>query len=152
MFFLELPMVRSRILKRPRPRIHTLDSKGEVDNLASRARLAIKIVSGVLALIFTWVQFKDFRVAPLLDGISPPLFLKLILAFYYFCWVSGVSFDVTTQQLVYVKDPRRGQMAWDAVSAVVVLAAVSAILLYASDDDQKFAATLTIFVLANIGL
>jgi hypothetical protein len=121
-------MTRSRKRKPSRASFNPLDSKIQIDRLAFSARLAIQIVGGGLALIFTWLQVKDFPIKPFVENIEPQVFLKLILAFYYSCWVFGLSFDVTTQQAVYVKDPSRGRFSWDAISAVVALAIVAAVL------------------------
>ncbi len=145
-------MARSRISKRPGSPNNILDSKGHIDELAFRARLSIKIVGGILALIFTWLQFKEYPLAPFVESTQPELLRKLTLAVYYFCWVFGTSFDVSTQQAVYVSDPKKGRMSWDTIAAVLTLLLVVGILLWASDDDKKFAAVLTVFVLANIGL
>jgi hypothetical protein len=143
-------MARSRSLKRPRSPSHILDSKGHIDDLAFRARLSIKIVGGVLALIFTWLQFKEYELVPFVASTQPVFLRKLTLAIYYFCWVFGTSFDVSTQQAVYVTDPKKGRMSWDTIGAVLTLLLVVGILLWASENEKRFAAVLTVFVLTNI--
>jgi hypothetical protein len=127
-----------------------LDSKAEIDQLASRIQMAIKVVGGLLAGIFTWLQLKDFPFIPLLESAPPEALLKFVIATYYFSWVFGTSFDVKLQQSVYVSDPSRGRLTWAGAVALVVLAVIAAILLWVSDSTKEFAAVLNVFVLADL--
>jgi hypothetical protein len=138
--------------RRQRAAVQTdlLARKGNIDKLAKKARLAIKIVAGVLALFFTWIKFSGLSFLPVLENTEPEVLTKVIVVFYYLCWVFGTGFDVGNQQAVYVSDPQEGQLAWDTLGVLVALTIVTAALLWASDDIKLFAAVLFVFVIANI--
>jgi hypothetical protein len=143
-------LARVRRSKRSASRTAVLDSKAEIDRFASRIQTAIKIVGGILAALFTWLQLKDFPFIPLLESTPPEAILKFIIAVYYFSWVFGSSFDVRLQQSVYVSDPGRGQLTWPGIVALGALAVIAAVLLWVSDSTKEFAVVLHIFVLADL--
>src|SRR5262249_28000853 len=86
----------------------TIDSKAKIDALAWKARLAIKLVAGILALFFTWIKFSGTSLLPVLESTEPEVLTKVIAVFYYLCWLLGTDFDVGTQQSVYISDPKQG--------------------------------------------
>ncbi len=143
-------MVRKQLPPHDSQIASPLGYRTEVDKLATKARFTIKIIGGALALLFTWIQLKDFPVVPLLESTKAGFVLRLALAVYYFSWIFGTSFDVSVQQSVYVRDADRGHLGWRAIAAIGLFGATAAIFLWASDDEKWFAATLTGFIIANI--
>jgi hypothetical protein len=136
--------------KRARSSADIIDPKAPVDKLASRTRLLVRIVAGGLALLFGWLQFKDYLIGSMFANVQPELLRKATLAIYYLCWVFGANFEIGIQQEVYVKDPDRGRVPLHALGAIIGFGIVASILLWAADNDQRFAAALTCFVAANI--
>jgi hypothetical protein len=127
-----------------------LDLKAEIDLLAARVQLTIKVVGSLLAGIFTWVQLKDFPFIPLLESAPPDRLLRFIAAIYYFSWVFGSSFDVRLQQAVYVSDPSKGRLTWKAIVAVLVLLVAGTLLLWASNSPKRFVVMLNMLVMADL--
>jgi hypothetical protein len=127
------PAVQNELPARKHPS-DLLHRKERINKLAWKARLAIKIVGGVLALFFTWIKFSGLSFLPVLENTEPEVLAKIIVVFYYLCWVFGTGFDVGTQQSVYVSDPQEGQITWDTLGVLVGLTIVTAALLWASDD------------------
>jgi hypothetical protein len=103
-----------------------------------------------LVLFFGWLELKDHFFMPAVESIHPEVLRKGTLAVYYASWIFGTNFDLTAQQAVYVKDPGRGAMSKVAIAALLSFAVVAAVLLWASDSDQRFAGALAIFLAANI--
>jgi hypothetical protein len=135
---------------KPASHVDLLAEKEKVNKLARTARLAINVIAGVLALFFTWVKLSGTSMLPVLASTEPEVLAKVILVFYYLCWVFGTGFDVGNQQAVYVSDPKEGRIALDTFGVLVALAIVTAALLWASDDIKVFAAMLVVFFIANI--
>jgi hypothetical protein len=127
-----------------------LARKDKINRLAWKARLAIKIVAGILALFFTWIKFSGLSFLPVLENTEPQVLAKVIVVFYYLCWVFGTGFDVGTQQAVYVSDPQEGQITLDTVGVLIGLTIVTAVLLWASDDIKVFCVILVVFVIVNV--
>jgi len=112
----------------------------------------MRIVGGILVLVFAWLQLKDLPFIPILENAQPAILLKLILTVYYSCWVFGLGFDINTQQMVYIDDPNKGRMTWNSIGAICLLALVLALLFWASGSEQYFAGILNIFVVTNVVL
>lgn len=142
-------MVRAKQAAKGRRSENPLAHRAEIDKLADKARLAISVIGGLLALAFGWVQLKDFPFIPLLESTQAEFVLKVALALYYFSWVFGTNFDVKLQQDVYVRDRDHGRLGWRAASAIAGFGVVAAALLWVSDDEKRFAAVLTVFVVMN---
>lgn len=121
----------------------------DVDTLATWARRFIKIIAGILAAVFTWLQLKDFELAVVVERTTPELLRKATLVIYYLCWIGGASFDVSVQQKVYVADPARGRLDAKTYAIVIGFFAVALLLLWASDNERLLAPMLAIFVVAN---
>ena len=91
--------------KRSGQSFNQLASRVAIDRLAFRARLAIKIVGGGLALIFTWLQLKGIPITPFVESIEPLSLLKLILTGYYFCWLGGRNYEHSNGLLFFNTRP-----------------------------------------------
>jgi hypothetical protein len=135
---------------KPATPVDLLEEKEKVNKLARTARWSINVIAGVLALFFTWVKLSGTSLIPVLENTEPEVLAKIILVFYYLCWVFGTGFDVGNQQAVYVSDPKEGRIALDTFGVLVGLTIVTAALLWASDDIKVFAAMLVVFLIANI--
>jgi hypothetical protein len=127
-----------------------LARKAEIDRLALIARWSIRIIGGSLVLAFAWLQFKDLPFIPILESAQPAILLKAILTIYYSCWVFGLGFDISTQQMVYIEDPNKGRMTWNSVGSIFLLTLVAGLLFWASGNEQYFAGVLNVFVMTNI--
>jgi hypothetical protein len=136
----------------PGSRKISLVRKAEIDRLAAILRLSLKIFGSILVLVFARLQFKDIPVTLILENAQPLVLLKLVLTAYYFSWVFGLSFDINTQQIVYVYDPNKGRMTWSSIGAISLLMLVAGLLFWASGSEQHFAGVLNIFVVSNIFL
>lgn len=113
--------------------------------LAAKLRWVIRIVSILLVIFFTWLQIRDVEIASIIERTSPQILLRIALIAYYFCWVFGTTFDLNLMQSVLTKVPDRGRLTWGAVSALVVFTAFTFILLWASNDEKRFAYALCLF-------
>jgi hypothetical protein len=122
----------------------------DIDKLAKTSRRFISVIGGGLALVFGWLTFRDLPIAAAIASTQPEYVRQFVLVAYYFSWVFGTSFDVSTQQAVYIRDPQRGRMPGGAFLVVLILFAVAAILLWANENDTYFAGTLTGFVVVNV--
>lgn len=124
--------------------------KAEIDQLADKARLAIKAIGGALALGFGWLQLKDLPLIPLLESTQAGFVLKIALTLYYFSWVFGANFDVGLQQAAFLRDRHRGNLGLRAIAAIAGFGVVAAILLWVSNDEQRFSMALIAFVVVNV--
>jgi hypothetical protein len=109
---------------------------------------AIAVVGTLLGALFAWVQL---RTIPLpLENADPLYARRVILAVYYACWIAGTTFDVNVQKEVYRLDPLRGNVPLTATLAVMGLFVVGAILLWASDSDERTTLALGPFLVVNV--
>jgi hypothetical protein len=111
-----------------------------------RVRLLIGWGGATLALLFTWIQFRNFPFGILANSTTPILLWHGGLTLYYISWVSGTKFDVDVQELVYVSFPRRGKMPVHGFLIILLLVVVAAVLLWTEGHIQKFAIAINIFV------
>ncbi|MBL8667233.1 MAG: hypothetical protein JNM48_07215, partial [Rhodospirillales bacterium] len=129
-------------------------ASGEVDHTTTTLftrtiRKLIAWAGTALAMIFTWIQFKQFPLDMLASSYTPILLWHGGLALYYVSWVFGTKFDVDVQELVYVSFPRRGQVPVHGFVTVLLLVVAGAALLWTERDIQKFAIAIDIFIVAD---
>ena len=118
--------------------------------LAEQAQWAVGIVGGILGLLFTWLTFKGHPYVQWIEKADTEFIRHVTLAFYYFCWIFGCTFDIRMQREVYRSDPLLGSLPRMAVGAILLLLVIAAALLAASESDEWFAALLVVFVATNI--
>jgi hypothetical protein len=107
-------------------------------------------LSGLLVAAFAWVQIKNFPVIAILENTKPQSILQLALAGGFASWAAAISFDLSTQQAVYVDDPDEGRITFELAGAMILLTAVAGGLLWASNDEKRFALAIDIYILGNI--
>lgn len=115
--------------------------------LMKMVRWLISFGAWILPLWFAWLQVKNYPILVTIKSIQPYIILQLLLIVYYFCWVAGARFDVTTQESIYLAEYR---FPWAQFGSGIVLIAAGGALLWASSDDRKFAIVLSIFVAVNV--
>ncbi len=125
-------------------------SHSDVLKIFRLGRLLIKIIASVLALLFTWLQFRDVSLPTFLEAAKPELIQKIALVIYYFCWLFGSTADTDAQESVYVDVPKGWRVGIKQFLLVVVFFAVTAAMLWVSGDEKKFAFLLTVFILYNV--
>jgi hypothetical protein len=89
---------------------HLNDMRGEthresaraISSLAKMARRLIGLGASILPFWFAWLQFKNFPIVATLQTVQPYVVMQILLIVYYFCWVLGTKFDVTTQESIYL--------------------------------------------------
>lgn len=129
-----------------RRRIH----RGPADAISllmKMVRLLIAVAAWILPLWFAWLQVKNYPILVTIKTIQPYVILQVLLIVYYFCWVAGTRFDVTTQESIYLADY---SFPWTQFGSGIALIAAGAALLWSSNDDKKFAIMLSIFVAVNV--
>jgi hypothetical protein len=109
---------------------------------------AISVIGTLLVIFFGWVQLREIPLPSL--NAEPTYIRRIIFAFYYACWVAGTTIDANIQKEVYRLDPLRGRIPKEATAAVIGLFAVAAVLLWASDSDERTSLALAPFLLVNI--
>jgi hypothetical protein len=121
-----------------------------IENLAWWATTFVKVVSGILVLIFAWLQFRSYEITQLIEKTEPEAFLRCIMFGYYLSWAFGPNFDVKIQKAAYVKDPQGGVIT-SAGFVLLILISLSAILmLWATQNEKTFFVALTGFIILNV--
>lgn len=123
------------------------ESAQAISTLAKMARRLIGFGAWVLPFWFAWLQFKDFPMASSFKNVQPYLVMQILLVGYFFCWVFGTKFDVTTQESIYLT---QYEFPWKQFGSGAILIVVAGALLWASNDARKFAAILTLFLILNV--
>jgi len=121
----------------------------EIAPLWKWAIRAIGLIATVLGGLFAWVQLREIPLPPI-ENAQPTYIRRIVLAFYYACWVAGTTVDANIQKEVYRRDPQHGNIPREATLAVVGLFAVGALLLWASTSDERISLALIPFLVANI--
>lgn len=129
----------------------SLASTRQVDALATVVRWFIRSLAGLLVIFFTWLQIRDVEVASFIEAAAPDILMRIVLIVYYFCWVFGSTFDLNLFQSVIVKDPNRGRLPWPGVGLLAAFGVVTATLLWASDEERRFAFALGAFWIVGVG-
>jgi hypothetical protein len=124
--------------------------QNEVTFTARRVRKLIKYIGTILFAVFAFLQLKDFQVGSFVESISPDLLRRVTLILYYWCWIFGSTFDTDVQEIAYFTDKGRFKLSATAVALIVLFGCVAAVLFWAADGDQKFAAALALFFALNI--
>jgi hypothetical protein len=123
------------------------ESTRAISALAKHARRLIGLGAWILPFWFAWLQFKNVPIVATLQTVQPYVIMQILLIVYYSCWVFGTKFDVTTQESIYLT---QYEFPWKQFGSGVVLIVVAGVLLWASTDDKKFAAALSVFLALNI--
>jgi hypothetical protein len=125
-----------------------LDSIREVSNLINRLRLITRIIYGALGASYTWLLLRDLPFSEIINGSDPSVILQVTLIFMYLSWVSGLTVDFNVQALVYISDPRRGEVSKAVYFNAAVLFIAAMVLLGVRKNPRYFAAALTVFSLS----
>lgn len=118
-----------------------------VQKFAGNAQRLLVIAGIIIGLPFTWLQFKPFSPAALINTIDPDFLRRLILWIYYFCWVSGLTFDIHMQREIYSKDPHLGSVSRRAIAATGALIAIALGMFFAGEYKERFTALALIALL-----
>ena len=94
--------------------------RSDIAKLARYTRLAITIIGGVLALVFTWLQIRDIPFPVIFQSTKPEFIQRFTLVLYYLCWIAGSRFDVSIQEAVYVNDPRFGRYGVETIAIILL--------------------------------
>ncbi len=122
----------------------------EIDDLSREGLVYVWVIGLVITGLFGWVLLKH---VPFIEGV---FYLKheylqpLLLAFYYYCWVAGTKFDLTTQKWVYLSDPSKKRFPISSVLVVACLCGIAVLLFWVKDNDKLFASTFGGLVATNV--
>jgi hypothetical protein len=118
--------------------------------LFSAARWILRIVSYVLVGLFGWLQLKDISFPVIVNNVDAAILLQFTLVFFYLSFVLGMSFDISLQETVYIRDPKEGRLPSFAYVNAAALLVVAIVLLLTRKNVQYFAAALTVFSVVGI--
>ena len=123
---------------------------GHIDNLAWWPAFFIKVLSAILVVIFTWLQFKNYEIAQLIEKTEPQTFLRFIMLMFFLSWVAGPSFDIRIQKAAYLRDPDRGAITPTGISLLLLFSLSAVLMLWATQSEKTFFVALTGFIVLNI--
>jgi len=128
----------------------SIDARKRVERLAWEATLYVSVGGLVLAIAFTWLALRDIPFGDAIASTNAEHATNIILAFYYNCWICGSLFDTRLMKSVYYTTPDKAHFRKQSISAVVLLLAVGAFLLWSRTWEIAFALGLVALVCANI--
>jgi hypothetical protein len=124
--------------------------KGDIGKIASFAHWSIWGVTTLIAIVFAGISLKEIPYGAVLAQTNPTYFQAIILSIYISCWAVGTSIDTTTQDSVYLVDPKGGHIRTGWFVAVGTLAAISVAVLLVRHNERYFALALAVFSTVDI--
>jgi hypothetical protein len=121
-----------------------------IDRIASLANQFIGLVTGVIALIFVGISFKDIPLDKAVSDANPQYVQDVILSVYILCWALGTKMDTSTQKSVYLIDPMGGEIRLSSFFAVGSLAAISLGLLLVRRNELYFSIAMAVFTSIDV--
>lgn len=127
----------------------TAEKKSQTIKAARIAKRTLSWAGMGLVAAFGFLKFHGLDFAPLLKDLNAQFLLQATLAFYYLCWVTGCSFDIDDQELLYVDPPDLRRVISMCVITVGAIVIPFGILCYVQ-SYRAFAVALTVFLVANV--
>jgi hypothetical protein len=121
-----------------------------IARIASFAHLSIWGVTTLIAGVFAGISLKEIPYGTVLSQTNPAYFQAVILSIYISCWAIGTSIDTSTQNSIYLVDPKGGHVRTGWFLAVGGLALFSVVLLQVRDNERHFALALAVFSAVDI--
>ena len=115
----------------------------------NKTKLLIKIISGILLLVFGWLNFKDLPYIALIDDDLTLILLQLVLAIYFISWIRGTMVDLKDEEYTFLLAPNKGKMTSMAVGTIFMLGALFAILCWTHNNFKIFSIALFVFFLID---
>jgi hypothetical protein len=131
-------------------RSYTLQRRQKVNHFFSTVRRCTSIMTGLIIFGFAWVKLKALPIVTFLENAEPSLVLQIALAIGFGAWLRAISYDLSTHEAVFVDDPDQGKMTASFMAGMLVMAAVGALLLWASSNERIFSIAFFIYLLGNI--
>jgi hypothetical protein len=126
-----------------------MQSVGHIETLAWWPTFFVKVVSGILIVMFTWLQFRSYNITQLIEKAEPETFLRVIVVGFFFSWVLGPNFDIRIQKAAYTNDPDRGAITRTGLALLVIFSLSATLMLWATLNEKMFFVTLTGFIILN---
>ena len=127
-----------------------LDGIDHIEKLAWWATTFVNVVCAVLALLFGYLQFRNYQFARVIEYAQPEFLLKFTMFAFYLGWVFGPKFDIKVQKLVYVKDPHRGELTLIGFFLLITFSITAIFMLWVIDNEKIFFIALTVSMGLNI--
>ena len=119
-----------------------------IRSIAAFSRWLIKILSGVLAIVFTWLKLKGISVSPFMNDVFSRTLFQVSIWLYFICWIYGNLIDNKYQEMTFKKAPNQGRFPLKGIFFGVVLMLVFGILCWV-DDFKTFSFVLLGFWIIN---
>jgi hypothetical protein len=128
----------------------TVVARKRIERLASEATLYVTMGAAICAGVFTWLTFRGIPFGEVFANSNADYLQKIILAFYYNCWVWGSLFDTRLQKEVYFTAPDKAHFRGRSILLVCMLIAVGIGLFAVRSDEFWFAVALLALVVVNV--
>jgi hypothetical protein len=98
-----------------------LNEKNKVISLVNNSKTIIRLLAGIVAVLFGWLKFRGLPIDSIINEISTELILKLAIIIYYFSWLFGTTLDASDQGIVFHKAIDKGKIPALGVFLAIII-------------------------------